>query len=437
MFRSLRLVNYRLWFAGALVSNVGFWMQRTAQDWIVLTELTNYDAAAVGLTMGLQMAPQLLLVPWSGLIADRFDRRKLLMTTNLMMAALAVGLGLIVVTGIVELWHVYAFALAGGVVSAIENPVKQAFVSDLVSEQNLANAVSLNAASFSGARMIGPAIAAALVLLVGPGWVFLINALTFAATLIALARLRLGQLVQSPRLERGRGNIRAGFRYVARQPDIQIIMVMVFLVGTFGMNFPIFAATMTTVEFGLGVGEYGVLLSCLAIGSVIGALLAARRERPQLRFVIFGAAAFGAAVALAAVMPTYWAFAAALFFAGISVQTIMSTANGVVQLGTAPAMRGRVMALYIAIFLGGTPLGAPFVGWVANHFGPRWAMGLGATSGILAALIAIVYLIRAHEVRLHYEPSARLRFVLRHNDRLTRAGAKEELALDEAVAKKV
>lgn len=435
MFRSLKTVNYRLWFAGALVSNIGFWMQRTAQDWLVLTELTNYDAAAVGITMALQMLPVVLLVPWAGFIADRVDRRRLLLISNGTMALLAVGLGLIVVTGVVELWHVYAFALAGGVVSAIENPAKQAFVSELVTQDNLANAVSLNSASFNLARTIGPSVAAGLTIVVGPGWVFLINALTFAATIVAILRLRTGQLHPTPRLARGRGNISAGFRYVRGRPDIMIIMAMVFLIGTFGMNFPIFASTMTTVEFGLGVGQYGTLLSALAVGAVIGALLAARRETPKLTFVIVGCAAFGVAVALASLTPTFWSFAAALVFAGIAVQTIMATANAVVQLSTEPVMRGRVMALYMAIFVGGTPIGAPATGWIANEFGPRFAMGVGATAAGVAALMGVIYVVRSRELRLQWEPSSRIRVAV--TSRRSREATEEDLALEETAARKL
>lgn len=437
MFRSLRAVNYRVWFAGALVSNIGFWMQRTAQDWIVLTELTDHDAAAVGFTMGLQMLPVVLLMPWAGLIVDRFDRRTLLLTTNVIMAGLAAGLGIIVVAGVVELWHVYLFAFAGGVVAAIEAPAKQTFVAELVSRDDLSNAVSLNSASFNLARTIGPSVAAALVLLVGPGWVFVLNALTFGATIVAITRLRSSQLMTSPRLERGRGNIAAGFRYVAKRPDIIIVMVMVFLIGTFGMNFPIFASTMTTVEFGLGVGQYGLLLSALAVGAVVGALLAARRERPRTSFVVLGCAAFGVAIGIAGLTPSYVTFALALIAAGVAVQTIMATANGLVHLGTDAVMRGRVMAIYLAIFVGGTPIGAPFIGWVANHFGPRAAIGVGSAAAIIASLIGAIYLLRRHEVRLSYNPASRLRLALTHRNSLTRLDAEAELQLEQATARKL
>ncbi len=303
MFRSLGVVNYRTWFIGALVSNVGFWMQRTAQDWIVLTELTDHDAVAVGITTALQMAPVVLLVPLSGYISDRFDRRTVLTMTNTAMGLLAVLLGTLVITGTIQLWHIYLIAGIGGVVNAIENPSKQGFVSELVTAERLTNAVSLNSASFNVARTAGPSIAAGLVFFVGAGWVFYINAVTFIAMIVAIRMLDRSELIDTPRLARWKGNLSSGLRYVRTRPDLLVQFAAAFLIGAFVMNFPIFAATMTTVEFGLGVGQYGFLLSCLAVGAVIGALLAARRERPKLSVIAIGAAAAGATLGLAALMP--------------------------------------------------------------------------------------------------------------------------------------
>jgi MFS family permease len=437
MFRSLSGINYRLWFGGALVSNIGTWMQRTAQDWIVLTMLTDNDAVAVGITMALQLGPQLLLVPWSGLIADRFDRRKLLMLTQSLMAALGVALGLMVLFGVAELWHVYAFALALGVVSAIDAPARQAFVSELVSEKDLPNAVSLNSASFNAARLVGPAVAGVLTVAVGAGWVFLINAITFAATFVSLALLRRDKLRVSERAPREPGQLLEGFRYVAKRPDIIAIMVAVFIVGTFGLNFAIFTATMARVEFDHGAGEFGLLSSVLAIGSVTGALLSARREKPRMLILFSAAGAFGVSCAISAVMPTFTTFALALILVGFSSITFMTTANSMVQTTTEPVMRGRVMALYMAIFMGGTPIGAPVVGWVSNEFGPRWALGVGAASGILAALVGVIWMVVSNDLRVHRHPTRRTRFVISHSmGRLGRADAASELALDETVARR-
>jgi MFS family permease len=432
MFRSLSGFNYRIWFAGALVSNVGTWMQRTAQDWIVLTELTDNDAVAVGITMALQLGPQLLLVPWSGLIADRFDRRKLLIVTQVLMASLGAALGLMVVTGVAELWHVYAFALALGIVSAIDAPARQAFVSELVSEKNLPNAVALNSASFNAARLLGPAVAGILTVAVGAGWVFLINAFTYAATLVSLALLRRNELRAAPRAPRGPGQLVDGFRYVARRPDILAVMAVIFIVSTFGMNFPIFSSTMASVEFHHGAGEFGLLSSVLAIGSVTGALLAARRERPRIRVVVLSAAAFGLSCAIAAVMPTFETFAVSLILVGFTAITLMTTANGVVQTTTSPVMRGRVMALYLAIFVGGTPIGAPIVGWVANTYGPRWALGVAAIAGFVAAIVGLTWMLVKKDLRIRFV-RRRIRIVPRSDKR---ARAEEELALDETVARR-
>jgi MFS family permease len=434
MFRSLSGVNYRLWFGGALVSNIGTWMQRTAQDWIVLTVLTDNDAVAVGWTMALQLGPQLLLVPWSGLIADRFDRRKLLMATQALMAVLGVALGLMVLFDVAELWHVYGFALALGVVSAIDAPARQAFVSELVSEKDLPNAVSLNSASFNAARLVGPAVAGVLTVAVGAGWVFLINALTFAATLLSLALLRRDKLRHSPRAPRARGQLLEGFRYVSRRPDIVAVMVAIFLIGTFGLNFAIFTATMARVVFDHGAGEFGLLSSVLAVGSVTGALLSARRERPRLRVVFGAAAAFGASCLLAAVMPTFVTFAISLILVGFTSITLMTTANSYVQTTTEPMMRGRVMALYMALFAGGTPIGAPIVGLIANELGPRWALGIGGSSGFVAAAVGVVWMIRTNHLRVRRHPTRRSRFVVTHDGR---ERAQEDLAVDETVARRV
>lgn len=432
MFRSLRVANYRLWFAGALVSNIGAWMQRTAQDWIVLTELTDHDAAALGVTMALQFGPMLVLSPVAGLMADRFDRRRLLMVTQALSGTLALGLGVLVVLQVAQLWHVYAFSLALGIVTAIDGPVRQAFVSELVPDKDLANAVALNSTSFQSARLIGPAVAGVLVALIGAGPVFLANAVTFAAVLLALRFIRRSELRHSPRLQRGKGQIRDGFRYVRSRPDILVVLAMVFLVGTFGFNFPIFIATMATVEFHQGAAEFGLLSSVMAAGAVAGSLLAARRERVRLRVVSWAAASFGICTVLAALTPNEWTFAIALVLVGGSSLTMMSTANAYVQTTTSASMRGRVMALYLAIFAGGTPIGAPIVGWIANEFGPRWAMGAAAAAGLIAALVALVWMVSGRNLRVA-RAGSRLRFSY---DDLDRELATQEIAIAESAAQR-
>jgi MFS family permease len=391
-FRSLQNLNYRIWAAGALISNIGSWMQRTAQDWIVLTELTHHNATAVGIVMGLQFGPQILLLPLTGFAADHLDRRKLLFCTQGTMGLLALGLGLLTVTGAVRLWHVYVFAFLLGCSAAFDSPARQTFVAELVEERDLPNAVALNSTSFNAARMIGPAIAGLLIAGVGSGWVFLINALSFVAVLCSLSLLRIDPAKSGRRAIRARGSLTEGFRYVLRRADLKVILLMLFLVGTFGLNFPIFISTMAVSVFHAGAGQFGLLTSMMAAGSVTGALMAAARAKPTMKVLLAGAAAFGAACAVAALMPSYALFGLALFVVGIATQTLTTSTNGLVQLSTEPAMRGRMIAIYLAITLGGTPIGAPIVGWVADRFGPRWALGVAAAAGLLAAATALIYL---------------------------------------------
>ncbi|MDR5700541.1 MFS transporter [Agromyces aerolatus] len=406
MFRSLAHVDYRIWFIGALVSNVGAWMQATAQNWVVLTELSDNDALAVGITVALQFAPQLLLVPLTGLIADRFDRRKILMVTQTSLMLLGLALGLLLLLGHAELWHLYIFAALLGVVNAIDNPARQTFVSDLVSGADMSNAVALNSASFNTARMIGPAVAGLLIVVVGSGWVFIINAATFLAVLAALVLLLRRPLRRMSRAPQQRGAFVAGFRYAWSRPDLVVVFAMVFLIGAFGMNFPIFSSTMA-VEFGRGAGDYGVLNSIIAIGSLTGALLAARRERARMRVIILATAFFGVAALTAALMPTYWLFAASTVLIGFGAVTILTTANGYVQTTTEPLLRGRVMAIYMAILAGGMPIGAPIIGAVANEWGPRWGLGIAAIAAGVAAVIGLVWLVMARGMRVGRHPERR------------------------------
>jgi MFS family permease len=389
VFRSLRSFNYRVWAAGAFVSNIGTWVQRTAQDWLVFTQLTHHDASAVGLVMALQFGPQFLLLPWTGFAADHFNQRKLLIATQATMGVLALALGALTVAGVVQLWHVYIFAFLFGSAAAFDAPVRQTFVAELVGDEDLHNAVALNSTSFNAARMVGPAVSGVIIAAIGTGWAFLINGASFVAVLISLAFLRVAELRPNARAHRAKGSFTDGFRYVWGRPDLRAILVMLFLIGTFGLNFPIFISTMAVSVFHADARGYGLLSSIMAIGTVAGALLSAGRDRPRFSLLLVGATVFGLGCTLAALAPSYWLFAAALVVIGVAALTFANTTNSLMQLTTEPAMRGRVMALRVGIALGGTPLGAPIVGWVANHCGPRWALGVGAASGFAAAIVAV------------------------------------------------
>ncbi|WP_245654061.1 MFS transporter [Novosphingobium rosa] len=387
LFRSLRNGNNRLWTMGAFVSNIGTWVQRTAQDWLVLTMLTHHSAAAVGIVMALQFGPQMLLLPWTGVAADRFDQRKLLMWTQGISGALALGLGVLTLTGMVSLWQVYVFAFLFGCVSAFDAPTRQTFVGQLVGEDDLPNAVALNATSFNSARMVGPAVAGLIIAAAGTGWAFVINGISFFAVWAAMLAMDGDTLRAPPRSSRGTGGFMEGLRYVRARPDLIAILAMLFLIGTFGLNFAIFISTMAVGVFHADARAYGLLSSMMAVGTVSGALFSARQGKPQFTMLIGSSALFALGCTLAALAPTYWAFGAALLVTGVAALTFTNATNSLMQLATEPAMRGRVMALRVGIAIGGTPLGAPVVGFVADHAGPRWALGVAAAAGVAAMLV--------------------------------------------------
>ena len=391
-------------------------MQATTQNWVVLTELTANNASAVGITMALQFGPQLLLVPFSGAVADKFDRRKVLLITQSLLMLLALGLGLLLVTGSAELWHLYSFALGLGIVNAFDSTSRQAFVSDLVGTEQLSNAVALNSASFNSARLVGPAVAGVLIAAIGSGWVFIINAASFLAMLGALLLITTVHLKPDrtgPRESQLR-QLSAGVRYVRGRHDIAVIFVMVFLVGAFSMNFPVMSSTMA-VEFGRGAGDYGLLSSILAIGSLTGALLAARRTAARMRVVVISVGGLGVVSLLGAVMPTFWLFAATLVFFGLATSTMLTTANGFVQTTSDPAVRGRVLALYMAILMGGTPIGAPLVGAAADVLGPRSTFVISGAAALAAFAIGMVWLMSERQLRLRWDGGPRITHAGRPN----------------------
>ena len=408
-FTSLEVRNYRLWAAGALVSNIGTWMGRVGQDWLVLTQLTDHSSSALGIVTGLQFLPFLLLAPVTGMIADRFSKRRILLTTQSLLGISALVLAVLTLTGHVELWHVYLIAFLQGVATAVDNPARQSFVSEMVPKDRLANAVALNSASFNAGRLVGPAVAGLVIAALGTGWALLVNGLSFAFVLASLLAMRVRDLSPAPRA-RGKGQIRQGLAYVRSRPDVMLVMALVFVLGTFGMNFQITTALMATKEFHEGPTGYGMLGSIMAIGSLAGALLAARRKTPRLRILLLALAGFTVSTAIGALAPTYEIFALALIPIGLSSLTALTTANAMVQLSVDPQMRGRVMALYMAVFMGGTPVGAPIIGWIGDVLGARWTIGIGTLAVGLSLVAVAVYLRRRENVRVHYESHHRPRF---------------------------
>ncbi|MGI8694576.1 MAG: MFS transporter, partial [Geodermatophilaceae bacterium] len=385
MFSSLRVRNYRLFATGSLVSNTGTWMQRVAQDWLVL-ELSDNSGVALGLVTALQFGPILFFGMYGGMLADRYDKRTLLFATQAAMGLLALGLGLLDVVNVVELWHVYVLATGLGIATALDTPIRQAFVSELVGPGRLANAVGLNSSTFNAARLVGPGVAGLLIAAFSTGPVFLLNAASFAFTLLALARMRPEELFTSARLARGKGQLREALHYVRARPDLLLPMVLVFIVGTFGLNFQLTTALMAREVFKLDASAFGLLGSCVAVGSLTGALLSTRRRtRPRLRLLIGTALGFGVLEMIAGVMPTFASFAILLVPTGAAALTFIIAANSSVQLGTDATMRGRVMALYLLFFMGGTPIGALIVGWMAENYGARSGIVIGGLCCVIAA----------------------------------------------------
>lgn len=404
MFSALSVRNYRIYATGAIVSNTGTWMGRVAQDWVVLTELTDNSAQALGIVTGLQFLPILLLSPIAGSISDTFPKRHVMLASQSFMALMALVMGVTVLSGHMELWMMYALAFLSGCAAAVDAPARQAFVSEMVPQEQLTNAVGLNSASFHTGRLLGPAVAGLLIAAVGTGPTLLINATTFIAVIIALLSMDTGALTSPPRAAK-RGRVREGVAYVRQRPDIMLIMVLVFVHGTFGMNFQLFNALMATEVYGKGVEEFGVTGSIMAIGSLAGALLAARRDRPRWRLLLGAMIAFSACLFVVGLAPSFWSYTLLLIPTGLAALTVMVSANAMVQLTTDQAVRGRVMALYMAVFMGGTPVGSPLMGWFAETYGPRLTVVLAAAICGLTAIFATIYVMRHDHLRLRLRAS--------------------------------
>lgn len=390
VFSSLAVPNYRLFAGGQVVSLAGTWMQRVAQDWLVL-DLSGGSPTALGIAAALQFSPTIVLSLYGGVLADRVDKRRMLVALQAGMGLCALVLGLATVGGFVELWHVYLLCAVLGCFSAVEIPVRQAFVVEMVGPEEVGNAVALNSMNFNLARILGPSVAGVLIAVIGSGWVFLVNAASFAAVIAGLLLMDVTRLHRPEPVPREPGQLRAGLRYVRGRPDLVAVLALVFLVSTFGINFYMTLAILVRSVFESGPETYGLLTALLAVGSVFGALVAAQRaDRPRLRVVMAFALLFGALLVLLGVMPTVTLACVVLVPLGAATLLFTTAANATVQLTVDPAMRGRVMGLYILLFLGGTPVGGPLLGLVAERFGGRSPLvGGGIVTMVSVLLVAV------------------------------------------------
>ncbi|MEU3656884.1 MFS transporter [Streptomyces sp. NPDC032161] len=415
-FSSLRIRNYRLFATGAVISNTGTWMSRITQDWLVLS-LTG-SAAAVGITTALQFLPMLLFGLYGGVIADRVPKRKLLLASQAALGLCGIALAALTLSGVVQVWHVYLIAFLLGMVTVVDNPARQSFVSEMVGPDQLRNAVSLNSANFQSARLIGPAVAGALITTVGSGWAFLLNGLSFAAPLVGLLMMRPHELHKPTVVPRAKGQLREGLRYVSGRPELIWPIVLIGFVGTFGFNFPIWLTAFADEIFHGGAGMYSFFNILMAAGSLVGALLAARRGSSRLRMLVAAGTAFGLLEIVASLSPSVWLFALLLVPIGMIGLTTNISANTSVQMAADPEMRGRVMSLYMMVFAGGTPVGAPIVGWISDVYGVRTGMAVGGALSLVAALGVGFMLTRVGGLRIRVDlrpGRPHLRFVPRES----------------------
>jgi MFS family permease len=390
-WRSFRHRNFRILFPANALSNIGTWAQRVAQDWLVL-ELTDNNGGALGLVTAVQFAPVLLFSLQGGKLADRVNKRKLLIWTNVVAALACYGVGILVITDQIKLWHVFLGAAVLGISSAIDAPIRQAFTSEIVGHSDVANAVSLNSANFNAGRLVGPAMSGFLIANFSTGPSFIINATTYLFVIAALLSMREKDFFIQKK-EETLGTVREAIRYSLARPDLYVVMLMVFFTATFGLNFQIFNALMATKEFGKGPASYGLLGTYIAVGSLTGALLSARLERFRTtRFIIKLGVVFSLAVVILSIAPSYTIYSLWLPICGITALTMLISANSYMQTHSDAAIRGRVMGIYLFIFMGGTPFGSILIGWLTEAIGVRETVAAcGGISLIAAVVIWIIY----------------------------------------------
>ncbi|MDP4586475.1 MAG: MFS transporter [Microbacteriaceae bacterium] len=398
MFRTLRVPNFRTWMIGALLANIGGWAQRTAQDWLVLTELTDNDAVALGFSLALQFGPILILGPILGLLADRLPARTIIFWCAVLETLFGIILGVAVILGVANLFLVYALALALGVVQAVEAPARHVFVNELVAKKSVPNAIGLHSTMFNSSRLVGPALAGIGIALLGTGWTLLLSGLSLGAAAMAIAFLRRHELHAVEKAPKERGQFRAGMAYIGSRKDLLVVLAMLFVVGALVFNFGIFSSTMAVVEFGLGAQDYGFIMSALAVGSLGGAVLVARSSRPRLSVITVAALVIAIGGIASALAPTVTVFVLVYPLLGFGGVLMVATTNGYIQTTTDDIYRGRVMAIFSTLLIGSTPIGSPLIGWVSNQFGPRWALGAAALGGLIATVIALVWMRSSHNI---------------------------------------
>ena len=402
MFASLKVRNYRLFFTGQVISNIGTWMQRIAQDWLVFT-LSGNNPIALGIAVALQFTPTLFLSLWAGVLADRVDKRRLLIAIQIIACSQAVILGLLDLTGLATLWQVYVLCFTLGVTAALEVPTRQSFVAEMVGRDQVTNAVALNSSIFNMARIVGPAIAGFAITWIGTGWLFIANALSTVAVIAGLVMMNPDKLFRVAAVPREKGQLVEGLRYVRRRSDLVTVMVLVLFVSTFGITYfsslPIVAANVFHTE----ADGYGLLSTLVAVGTFTGAIMSARRGtrgRPRVRLMLISAFFLGFFELVTAFMPNYLTFGLGLIPLGFATMTFLNTANALVQTSVSPEMRGRVMGLYVLVLIGGNPIGGPMTGWMADAFGGRSPFYIGGAVSALAAVVCAVVLIRRGGVSL-------------------------------------
>jgi MFS family permease len=396
-FRSMSVRNYRLYFAGQLISTTGTWMQSIAQAWLVL-QITG-SGVALGVTVALQFTPVLLVGAWGGLVADRVDKRRLLVGTQAAAGVLALVLGSVTALGVVQLWMIYVLALGLGAVNALDNPARRAFVVEMVGAEHVSNAVSLSSAMFMAARVIGPAIAGLVIAGFGVSWCFFANGVSYSAAVIAFLAMRENEFFSVEPIPRRKGQLREGLRYAWSTPALRLVLVLTAVIGTLAFNFQVVLPLLAKQTFSGGADTLGVLYASMSIGSVIGALVSAHEARATRRFVLGAALAFGAALVGAALAPTFALELLVLVPVGAAGIAFTAMANGVLQTETAPEMRGRVAALFTVAFLGSTPIGGPIIGWVSEQLGPRAGLWVGGIATLVVTVAAVAAIRRHREIR--------------------------------------